>query len=124
MGHEHVYETKYDSSVHWEECIICDKKINIASHTFSESWTMGDSCAYSNKLVHACSCGYSYNTENTNHFLYRTLSGVLFHFHLLQLHAFAHISSLQARTISLQFILIPEHMFGIIYLVLPYSVGG
>ena len=37
VGHEHVYETKYDSSVHWEECIICDKKINIASRTFSES---------------------------------------------------------------------------------------
>lgn len=65
VGHEHVYETKYDSNNHWKQCIICDKKIDISGHSYTEAWSMGDSCAYGNKLVHSCSCGYSYRTENT-----------------------------------------------------------
>ena len=65
VGHDHVYETKYDSNQHWKECIICQKKTDIQNHSYSEAWTMGDSCAQSNKLVHACSCGYSYQTPNT-----------------------------------------------------------
>ena len=65
VGHNHVYETKYDENNHWNECIICDKKIEQASHKYSEAWTLGDSCSSKNKLVHSCQCGYSYQTKNT-----------------------------------------------------------
>ncbi len=76
VGHNHVYETKYDNSIHWKECIICNNKIESASHTYSETWTLGDSCSYLNKLVHACSCGYSYQTGNTRaHRSYEAVKG-------------------------------------------------
>lgn len=59
-------ETKYDTVQHWQQCSICGKvygsKVN---HSYSEYWSMGDSCAYNNKLIHSCSCGYSYKTDNT-----------------------------------------------------------
>lgn len=64
VGHNHVYETKYDEVNHWKECIICNLKIEIMSHSYSESWTMGDSCSPDNKLNHVCNCGYSYQTNN------------------------------------------------------------
>lgn len=57
--------TKYNGTYHWNECTICNKKFNITSHRFSQYWTMGNSCHPNNKLRHICSCGYSYDTNNT-----------------------------------------------------------
>ena len=60
--------TNYDSTNHWDECTICGKKFNIASHSYSSYWTLGNSCSPSNKLKHICNCGYFYETANTrNH---------------------------------------------------------
>ena len=58
---------KYDENYHWQECKVCQKVIGEkVAHTYTkEYWTMGDSCSSNNKLVHICSCGYTYETENT-----------------------------------------------------------
>ena len=68
---------KYNTTHHWNECTICNKVIgDKITHTYSEYWTMGDSCSSANKLVHTCNCGYSYQTANTRqHKLYAQLSG-------------------------------------------------
>lgn len=31
----HVYETKYDETNHWKQCIFCNDKIDVVSHTIS-----------------------------------------------------------------------------------------
>ncbi len=66
---EHVcsnyYVSKYDTTNHWNECSICGKKYNVVAHTYTETWTMGESCHPDNKLNHICLCGYSYQTNNT-----------------------------------------------------------
>ena len=58
---------KHDDNYHWQECKVCQKVIGEkVAHTYTkEYWTMGDSCSANNKLVHICSCGYTYETENT-----------------------------------------------------------
>ncbi len=65
---EHIcsnyYVSKYDTTNHWNECSICKKKYNVVAHTYTETWTMGDSCSSANKCNHICSCGYSYQTNN------------------------------------------------------------
>ena len=65
---EHVcsnyYVSKYDTTNHWNECSICGKKYNVVAHTYTETWTMGESCSSANKCNHICSCGYSYQTNN------------------------------------------------------------
>lgn len=66
---EHIcsnyYVSKYDTTNHWDECSICKKKYNVVAHTYTETWTMGDSCSSANKCNHICACGYSYQTNNT-----------------------------------------------------------
>ena len=66
---EHIcsnyYVSKYDTTNHWNECSICKKKYNVVAHTYTETWTMGESCHPENKLNHICTCGYSYQTGNT-----------------------------------------------------------
>ncbi len=66
---EHIcsnyYVSKYDTTNHWNECSICKKKYNVVAHTYTETWTMGESCSTANKCNHVCSCGYSYQTNNT-----------------------------------------------------------
>ena len=61
-NHEHIYELKYDTNKHWEQCIKCDATRNQQNHVYQESWTMGDSCSSLNKLKHNCNCGYNYET--------------------------------------------------------------
>lgn len=40
---EHIYETKYDDTNHWKQCVLCNNKINIISHTLE---TIGEAgCA-------------------------------------------------------------------------------
>ena len=57
---------KHDSTSHWNECTICGKKYNTSSHSYTnEHWLKGDSCSITNKLVHTCNCGYSYQSDNT-----------------------------------------------------------
>ena len=65
VSHTHIYESKYDDTNHWEECFICGNIRNQRAHSLQENWTMGDSCSPDNVLIHSCSCGYSYTTENT-----------------------------------------------------------
>ena len=66
---EHIcsnyYVSKYDTTNHWNECSICKKKYNVVAHTYTETWTMGESCHPNNKCNHICACGYSYQTNNT-----------------------------------------------------------
>ena len=57
--------TNYDTKNHWDECTICGKKFNIASHSYFSYWILGNSCSPSNKLKHICNCGYFYETANT-----------------------------------------------------------
>jgi len=40
-------------------------KNSLVSHTYTEYWTMGDSCSSNNKQIHTCECGYYYETANT-----------------------------------------------------------
>ena len=57
---------KYDSSKHWNECSLCGKKYNEASHSLVDAgWTGGSAniCAVSNVHKYTCICGYS--TSNT-----------------------------------------------------------
>lgn len=58
-------QTMYDSGVHWDECILCNKELSPKeSHSYSDYWTMGDSCSVDNKHVFSCHCGYSYEEGN------------------------------------------------------------
>lgn len=60
IEHEHVYKTQYDENGHWEECIICNKKNNQATHSFKTTWTSGkESCEKNNSYTKTCNCGYT-----------------------------------------------------------------
>ncbi len=61
LEHEHIFKTIYDENKHWEECKICRKKNNEASHTYKTTWAEGkESCVSTNSYTATCSCGYSY----------------------------------------------------------------
>ena len=57
VSHTHIYEKKYDTASHWEECFICKNKINIKSHSLAN--TGSNTCG--SNLVTYCTggCGYS-----------------------------------------------------------------
>lgn len=59
--HSHVYEEKYDANNHWQECIICNDKINIKAHSLSRNYasTILAKCASGNHYTDVCNgCGY------------------------------------------------------------------
>lgn len=62
VDHIHIYEKKYDSNNHWEECFICHSKINTRTHNLKRtnySWGY-ESCYPGNTYTKYCSdgCGY------------------------------------------------------------------
>ena len=68
-AHNHIYETQYNDTQHWEECIICRNKQNIANHhkqtignaaTCDEYVTLGQEVCTDN-------CGYSKQIEYLEH---------------------------------------------------------
>lgn len=60
IEHEHIFKSQYDDTNHWEECIICNNKQNIVTHTFKTSWASGkESCIRTNSYVKNCICGFS-----------------------------------------------------------------
>ena len=67
--HNHIYETKYDDTQHWEECIICGNKQNIANH---HKQTIGNAATcdvYVTLGQEVCTdnCGYSKQIERLEH---------------------------------------------------------
>lgn len=67
-NHTHIYEKKFDTTKHWEECWICHYKINVNNHNIKISGTAG--CLESlGKQKQYCSdgCGYSVELSKTPH---------------------------------------------------------
>lgn len=67
-SHTHIYERKYDTNQHWEQCWICGNIINRKSHNLTRtpySWGY-QSCYPGNNYTIYCSdgCGYSITTKD------------------------------------------------------------
>lgn len=67
--HNHIYESKYDELSHWQQCTICDKKINVENHTIE---IIGNPATCDTNIVlgkKVCSknCGYSKNLTHLAH---------------------------------------------------------
>ncbi len=61
IEHEHTFKTMYDENNHWEECITCEQKQNIISHSYNKTWSNGvESCQKDRHYTNSCNCGYSY----------------------------------------------------------------
>ncbi len=73
--HNHIYETKYDDTQHWEECIICGNKQNIAAHNIVTIGNPATCDVYVNLGQEVCSdnCGYSKQIERLEHIRPATL---------------------------------------------------
>lgn len=64
----HVYETKYDETSHWKQCIFCNNKINVVSHNIQITGT--ESCKSSEPAqIKYCtdSCGYKVTLAKKAH---------------------------------------------------------
>lgn len=64
MAHSHIYEKKYNTDTHWEECFICHNKINAKAHnlrTTDYSWGY-QTCYPGNSYTKYCSDGCGYQT--------------------------------------------------------------
>ena len=62
--HSHIYEDKYDTENHWQQCMICNNIINQKSHNKQMTeWILGDSfphCRVNNYATEYCTeCGYN-----------------------------------------------------------------
>jgi hypothetical protein len=62
-NHTCIYKTKYDTSYHWQECILCSTVKDKKEHTKVEKWASPGSptCVSYNRCTTYCSdnCGYS-----------------------------------------------------------------
>lgn len=65
-SHNCIYESKFDTTNHWRECLICKCKINIESHNMNTRYTNGaNSCVIGNRKITECSgCELEYNEEH------------------------------------------------------------
>ncbi len=62
LEHEHIFKTMYNENEHWEECRICEQKINKAGHTYETKYLgIQGLCGKANGWVNTCHCGYSIN---------------------------------------------------------------
>ena len=62
--HNHIYEDKYDTENHWQQCMICNNMINQQAHNKQMTdWALGTSfphCRGGNYAIEYCTeCGYS-----------------------------------------------------------------
>jgi len=66
--HTHVYEQKYNSTTHWDQCWICNNIINRHAHNLIKTdYTWGyQTCYPGNNYTIYCSdgCGYSLTTKD------------------------------------------------------------
>ena len=67
-SHTHIYERKYNTTQHWEQCWICGNKRNIANHNLERtpySWGYA-SCYPDNTYTIYCrdGCGYNITTKD------------------------------------------------------------
>ena len=86
--HNHVYESKTNSTHHWTECLICHNKQNETKHTFTTVWATGkNSCHKNNYATQTCNCGYSNTykrpcvwtgtyTKSTNSFVHTLICSI------------------------------------------------
>ncbi len=67
--HNHIYETKYNDIQHWEECIICGNKKNIANHHIQTIGNPATCDVYVTLGQEVCTdnCGYSKQIERLEH---------------------------------------------------------
>ncbi len=67
-SHTHIYEKKYDSTAHWDQCWICQNTINRQSHNITRTeYTWGYATCYpGNTYTYYCEdgCGYSQTTKD------------------------------------------------------------
>ena len=68
-AHNHIYETQYNDTQHWEECIICGNKQNIANHHIQTIGNAATCDVYVNLGQEVCTdnCGYSKQIEYLEH---------------------------------------------------------
>ncbi len=64
IEHNHIYEDKYDEQYHWQQCMICNNKINQQAHNKQMTeWALGSAyphCRAGNYATEYCTaCGYS-----------------------------------------------------------------
>lgn len=67
--HNHIYESKYDNTSHWQQCTICDKKINVENHTIEIIGNPATCDVYVALGQEVCSknCGYAKQIERLEH---------------------------------------------------------
>ena len=67
--HNHIYETKYDETNHWQECIICGNKKEISKHNIKISGNSATCDVYVQLGKEICTdnCGYSKQIERLPH---------------------------------------------------------
>lgn len=67
--HNHIYESKYDELSHWQQCTICDKKINVENHTIEIIGNPATCDVYVALGQEVCSknCGYAKQIERLEH---------------------------------------------------------
>lgn len=67
--HNHIYETKYDETNHWQECIICGNKKEISKHNIKISGNPATCDVYVQLGKEICTdnCGYSKQIERLPH---------------------------------------------------------
>lgn len=64
----HIYETKYDDTNHWKQCILCNNKINIVAHSIVVTGT--ETCKSSEPAqIKYCTdgCGYKITLTKIKH---------------------------------------------------------
>lgn len=68
-AHQHIYESQYDASYHWEECTICGNVMNKAAHTIVTTGNAATCDVYVVLGQEVCSanCGYSKQIERLEH---------------------------------------------------------
>lgn len=67
-NHNHIYEGKYDTNYHWQQCWICGRRVNVTAHNMQRVGV--DSClaaAGTMKDYCASGCGYSVDLPKKQH---------------------------------------------------------
>lgn len=69
VSHNHVFESKYDNTAHWEQCVICDIIRNRQNHTLETVGNPATCDVYVTLGQEICksNCGYSKQIQRLEH---------------------------------------------------------
>lgn len=73
----HIYETKYDETNHWKQCILCNNKIDSVSHNIVIEGTETCSESYAAQVKYCTDvCGYKITIPKPSHTIDKTINPV------------------------------------------------